>query len=38
MILDVYLAHRIADETFPDAVERIGVAPFRDRVYGGGRS
>ena len=36
-ILDVFVAHRIPDETFPDAVERIGVAPFRDRVYGGGR-
>ena len=37
-ILDVFVAHRIPDETFPDAVERIGVAPFRDRVYGGARS
>ena len=36
-ILDVFVAHRIPDETFPDAVERIGVAPFRDRVYGGDR-
>ena len=36
-ILDVFVAHRIANETFPDAVERIGVAPFRDRVYGGDR-
>ena len=34
-ILDVFVAHRIADETFPDAVERIGVAPFREKVYGG---
>ena len=36
-ILDVFVAHRTANETFPDAVERIGVAPFRDRVYGGDR-
>ena len=36
-ILDVYVAHRRPDETFPDAVERIGVTPFRDRVYGGDR-
>ena len=34
-ILDVFVAQRVPDETFPDAVERIGVAPFRDRVYGG---
>jgi len=34
-ILDVFVAQRVADETFPDAVARIGVAPFRDRVYGG---
>ena len=34
-ILDVFVAHRVPDETFPDAVERIGVTPFRDRVYGG---
>ena len=34
-ILDVFAGHRLPDETFPDAVERIGVTPFRDRVYGG---
>ena len=34
-ILDVFVAQRIPDETFPDAVARIGVAPFRHRVYGG---
>ena len=34
-ILDVYLAHRRAEESFPDAVERIGVAPFREKVYAG---
>ena len=37
-ILDVFVAHRVPDETFPDAVERIGIAPFRDRVYGGAGS
>ncbi|MCY4470273.1 MAG: nitrite/sulfite reductase, partial [Thiotrichales bacterium] len=36
-ILDVFVAQRVPDETFPDAVERIGVTPFRNRVYGGGR-
>lgn len=36
-ILDVFAAHRTPGETFPDAVERIGVTPFRDRVYGGDR-
>ena len=34
-ILDVYVAHRRLDENFPDAVERIGVTPFREKVYGG---
>ena len=37
-ILEVYLAHRRADERFPDTVERIGVAPFREKVYGGAGS
>ena len=36
-ILDVFAAQRAPDETFPDAVERIGVTPFRDRVYRGDR-
>ena len=34
-ILDVYLAHRLSEESFPDAVDRLGVAPFREKVYGG---
>ena len=34
-ILDVFVARRVPDETFPNAVQRIGVAPFRNRVYGG---
>ena len=37
-ILDVYLARRDTDERFPETVERIGVAPFRERVYGGAGS
>ena len=37
-ILDVYVAQRHPDETFPDAVERVGVTPFRERVYGGAGS
>ena len=34
-LLDAYRAHRHPGEPFPDTVERIGVAPFRERVYGG---
>ena len=34
-ILDVYLVHRRPEESFPDAVERIGVEPFREKVYRG---
>ena len=36
-ILDVYVDRRLTDESFPDAVERIGVAPFQEQVYGGDR-
>ncbi len=36
-ILDVFVARRGPDEAFPDTVERVGVTPFRDRVYGGER-
>ncbi len=32
-ILDVYIQQRLADETFLQAVKRIGLEPFRDRVY-----
>ena len=35
-ILDVYLARRRPEERFPDTVERVGVAPFRERVYAAG--
>ena len=34
-ILQVYIEHRRSDEKFPETVERIGVAPFREKVYGG---
>ena len=36
-LLDVYIAHRRDDEPFPDTVERIGVRPFQQLVYAGGR-
>ncbi len=32
-LVDTYLAHRHADELFIDTVRRIGVAPFKSRVY-----
>jgi len=32
-ILDVYVRERIEDERFIDTVRRLGVAPFKDRVY-----
>ncbi len=32
-LLDVYLEHRGQDERFLDTVRRIGVKPFKERVY-----
>lgn len=32
-ILHVYLEQRMPDELFSDTVERIGVEPFKERVY-----
>ena len=32
-ILDVFQAHRNGDERFIDCVRRIGVEPFKERVY-----
>jgi sulfite reductase (NADPH) hemoprotein beta-component len=32
-IVDVYVEHRHADERFIDTVRRIGLEPFKDRVY-----
>jgi sulfite reductase (NADPH) hemoprotein beta-component len=34
-LVEVYLAARHVGETFIDAVERIGLEPFKARVYGG---
>ena len=36
-LLDVFVTHRRDDEPFPDTVERIGVKPFQQLVYAGGR-
>jgi sulfite reductase (NADPH) hemoprotein beta-component len=33
-LLDVYVAHREDGEEFLDCVRRLGVAPFREKVYG----
>jgi len=33
-ILDVYVQQRETDETFLQTVQRIGFAPFKERVYG----
>jgi sulfite reductase (NADPH) hemoprotein beta-component len=32
-ILDVYLKQRLEDETFLEAVKRVGLEPFKERVY-----
>ena len=34
-ILDVYLAHRRDGERFIDTYRRVGIAPFKERVYEG---
>ncbi|MFM1885517.1 MAG: hypothetical protein RL026_674 [Pseudomonadota bacterium] len=33
-LLEVYQGQRTEDETFLDTVRRVGVQPFRERVYG----
>lgn len=33
-IIDVYIDNRIADESFIDVVNRLGLKPFKERVYG----
>lgn len=33
-LIDTYIEHRHEDERFIDTVRRIGVAPFKTRVYG----
>ena len=32
-ILDIYLTHRIEDESFLHCVRRIGLGPFKERIY-----
>lgn len=32
-LIDVYVAHRDAEERFIDTVRRLGMAPFKERVY-----
>jgi sulfite reductase (NADPH) hemoprotein beta-component len=32
-LLDVYVSIREEDETFLQVVRRVGVTPFRERVY-----
>jgi sulfite reductase (NADPH) hemoprotein beta-component len=32
-LLDVYIENRQAEERFLDTVRRLGVKPFKDRVY-----
>ena len=32
-ILEIYLAHRIEDESFLHCVRRIGLEPFKERIY-----
>jgi len=32
-ILDVYVAHREDEEPFLATVRRIGITPFKERVY-----
>jgi sulfite reductase (NADPH) hemoprotein beta-component len=32
-ILEVYLTFRDEDETFVETVHRLGITPFKERVY-----
>jgi sulfite reductase (NADPH) hemoprotein beta-component len=32
-IIDVYVANRHEDERFIDTVRRLGIDPFKERVY-----
>ncbi|HET7548773.1 MAG TPA: nitrite/sulfite reductase [Usitatibacter sp.] len=36
-LIATYLEHRVDAERFVDTVERIGIAPFKTRVYGAGK-
>jgi sulfite reductase (NADPH) hemoprotein beta-component len=33
-LIETYLSHRLEGERFVDTVDRIGIAPFKERVYG----
>ena len=35
-LLETYVAERRDDERFVDTVHRVGLEPFKERVYGGG--
>ena len=32
-LIDAYLEHRHEDERFVDTVHRLGIDPFKERVY-----
>jgi sulfite reductase (NADPH) hemoprotein beta-component len=32
-LLDVYIQHRLEEETFLEMVNRVGITPFKERVY-----
>jgi sulfite reductase (NADPH) hemoprotein beta-component len=32
-LIDAYIEHRHEDERFVDTVHRLGVEPFKERVY-----
>jgi len=34
-LIETYLDHRHEDELFVDTVQRIGISPFKQRVYAG---
>jgi sulfite reductase (NADPH) hemoprotein beta-component len=34
-LVETYVAHRIGNERFIDTLQRIGIAPFKQRVYDG---
>ena len=33
-LIDTYIDTRTEDERFVDTVQRVGIAPFKERVYG----
>ena len=37
MLIDTYLEKRNDDERFVDTVHRIGIVPFKERVYAGAK-